>query len=395
MPAAPTIRVFQTTHRRSASFRAVVAWPDGRKTWLRRGSQQAAQAAADALVAAEQSGRATVQAAVDEYCRLRLEHGAWSPETDRAVRIALNELAPAPELPAAALDRSALLAYLERTRHLALGTRKSRWGTVTGFLRFCVAEGWLERNPSELIDRVRKPWVGKRAQRQLGRGKAQLRNTEEVQRYISAALQLDDSEERVASLLPLLCNLRSGEALHLTAGDVDLQVGVLYIRDAEARDDDDDGWAVKSIAGRRTVNISPLLVEDLAALTHNRPPGHLVVGTWRRVRGDHRKRVPHRCHWLAALVERVCAVAEVRVVKPHGLRGTYMTVLSVLGKVAPMDIARLVGHGDAGATARAHYLGAMPAEPALPTAAPNWPTPQTATGFAQLHPAAGATEVSR
>lgn len=370
----PTTRVFRSDNRLAESYRAVVEWPDGKKTWLRRPTQEAAAAAAKALVLAVQSGRRTVELAIEEYIRLRMDHGAWAAQTERRARLDLADLVPEPHITLISeVDRATLLEYLERTKHLSLGSRKSRWGSIVGFLQFCVSELWLERNPTELIDRVRKPWVGKRAKRLLSRGKTQLANSDEVQRYISAALQLVDTEERVAALLPLLCNLRSGEVLHLTAADIDLQLGVLHVRDADARDNDDDGWAVKSVAGRRIVYIPDLLRQDLETLITGQAAGHLLLGNWGRERGDRRRRVPHKCHWLAALVERVCRTAQVREVKPHGLRGTYMTVLSVIGKVAPMDIARLVGHGDAGVTARRHYIGGLAPEPALPDLAPNLP----------------------
>ncbi len=362
-PAA-SFTVHRADHRGAESWRAVVTNPDGSKLWFRRPTQAQAQAAAEAAIAA--GAIITIERAIDEYCRLRYEGGAWSKHTERRARLDLGDLVAADSQPITSMNRQALLEYLQRTQHLALASRRTRWASVVQWLKFCVAEGWLDRNPADLIDRSRKPWLGRRAKRQIGRGKALLRNSEEVQRYITEARKLVALEERVATLLPLLCNMRSGEVLHLTCGDVDLPLGVLHVRDQEAREYDDDGWAVKSTAGRRAVHIPALLQGDLALLVEGHELDRWLFGCWGREKGNRRRRVPHDCEWLARLVEGVCERAQTRIVKPHGLRGTYMTVLAVVGKVAPMDIARLVGHGDAGYTAERHYLGALSPSPAMP-----------------------------
>ncbi len=361
---AASFTLHRADHRGAESWRAVVTLPDGRKLWFRRPTKALAQAAAQAALVAGTT--ITIERAIDEYCVLRFEGGAWSKHTERRARLDLGDLVGQDSQPIASMGRQALLEYLERTKHLALASRRTRWASVVAWLKFCVAEGWLDRNPADLIDRSRKPWLGKRAKRQIGRGKAQLRNSDEVQRYITEALRLVELEERVAVLLPLLCNMRSGEVLHLTCGDVDLPLGVLHVRDQDAREDDDEGWSVKSVAGRRSVYIPQLLAADLALLVQDQPLDRWLFGCWGREKGDRRRRVPHDCEWLARLVEGVCERAQTRIVKPHGLRGTYMTVLAVVGKVAPMDIARLVGHGDAGYTAERHYLGALSPQPAMP-----------------------------
>lgn len=347
------------------SWRATVTWPDGAVYWLRRPTPEEAMEAAREMAAAAKPGVQSVEQAIAEFCALRHGSGAWGDSTLRRAKLDLCELVVEPGLPVTSLDRAALLAYLERTKNLALGSRKTRWATIAAFLRFCVAEGWLQRSPAELIDVSRKPWCGKRAKRLMGRGKAQLRNMEEVQRYIAKALERELLEERVAALLPLLCGMRSGEVLHLTAADVDQVLGVLHVRDQEAREYEDEGWAVKSVAGRRAVYIPALLSGFLARLVSRETADWLLFGHWSRSKGAKRRRVPHSGRWLADLVEDICSQAGVRHVRPHGLRGTYMTVLAVVGKVAPMDIARLVGHADAGETARQHYLGAAAPEPAI------------------------------
>lgn len=347
------------------SWRASVTWPSGAVYWLRRSTEELVMEAAHAMAGKAQPGVHSVEQAIAEFCELRHGSGAWGDSTLRRAWLDLGELVAEPGHPVTGLDRKALLEYLERTKGLALGSRKTRWATIAAFLRFCVAEGWLQRSPAELIDVSRRPWCGKRAKRLMSRGKTQLRNMVEVQLYIAAALKREQLEEQVAALLPLLCGMRSGEVLHLTVGDIDQVLGVLHVRDQEAREYEDDGWAVKSVAGRRAVYIPELLAPALALLAKEPDQDWLLFGHWSRAAGDRRRRVPHLGRWLADLVEEVCNQAGVRHVRPHGLRGTYMTVLAVVGKVAPMDIARLVGHADSGETARQHYLGGAAPESAM------------------------------
>ena len=61
--------------------------------------------------------------------------------------------------------------------------------------------------------------------------------------------------------------------------------------------------------------------------------------------------------WIWKVVRKVCVAAKTRIVCPHGLRDTYSTIIAALSGAAAPDIGRLLGHADAGRTARRHYIG--------------------------------------
>ncbi|MBP7125936.1 hypothetical protein KBD49_06190 [Myxococcota bacterium] len=217
------------------------------------------------------------------------------------------------------------------------------------------------------------PWRTRNGSRELGRGKAQLRNLREVEAYLAVGLALTHpdtapkkfreqigAERRVASALPLLCGLASGEVLHLKGGDIDLAAGIGYVRDQGA--DEVDGWHVKTAARNGEWEIPQVLRADLAWLTADRKPEEFLLRD--------REGRPHTRGWLRDLVVEVCGKSDVvgqpvRKVCPHGLRGTHATLLRVLLGRGIGDIANALRHGDEGRTATRHYVGAPERRPAL------------------------------
>ena len=126
------------------------------------------------------------------------------------------------------------------------------------------------------------------------------------------------------------------------------------MRDDEARASSDD-WHPKTANRTGEFGIPDVLRSDLEFLCRDRAPGDLVFVA--------DKGQPHHRGWLEHLVADVCARANVngqpvRVVCPHGLRGTYATLLRVLASQHVVDIARALRHGDHGQTATRHYIGA-------------------------------------
>jgi integrase len=270
-------------------------------------------------------------------------------------------------------------AFLKATDGRAMATRRSYWKCLMRFMAWLRKRGVLHKDvAAEYLrqrDRIDEPlpWRTRAGARELGRGKGQLRNQAEVEAYLETALGLAlpnnvakadrgrmAAERRVASTLPLLCGLASGEVLHLKLGDIDLAAGIGYVRDAGAAEA--DGWHVKTAARNGEWEIPQVLRADLVWLTEGGAPDAFLL------HDDCNK--PHTRGWLRDPVVNVCGKASVegqpvRKVCPHGLRGTHATLLRVLLGRGIGDIADALRHGDSGRTATRHYVGAPERRAAL------------------------------
>lgn len=296
----------------------------------------------------------TVTDAIEAFEEQKRKAGAWEKTTfSRTGRDLRYFAAKAPKAPIEVVNVLWLRSMLERMREAkyALAYQKSRYFAVAEFLGWCRRRRFIADDPSELIDPDEKPWRGKRAKRLMGRGKPQLRNKAEAIAYLRAAATLDTAHERVAVQLPLLCNVRSGEVLHLQVADVDFDAGRIWVREFEDAADHDDAWNPKTAASRRRVDLPDALRADLTYMCANKTPTALLFESNRNPGR------PWGGEWLNCRVKKVCKLADVRVVCTHGLRGTYTSILADDGVELP-DIARLLGHNDGGQTAARHYVGA-------------------------------------
>ncbi len=321
----------------------------------------------------------TVQAAVEEYVK-HIHRQSGNAETEAFAKCALKPLVKARgDHLAANLSANALAAFLRDIEGRAMATRRSYWKCLMRFMAWLRKRGVLHKDVAADYLRQRDrmdeplPWRTRAGARELGRGKAQLRNQSEVEAYLATALALTHpittpkamreqlaAERRVAATLPLLCGLASGEVLHLKVGDVDLEAGIGYVRDGGAAEA--DGWHVKTAARNGEWEIPQVLRADLTWLTEGRAPDAFLL------HDDCNK--PHTRGWLRDLVVEVCAKASVegqpvRKVCPHGLRGTHATLLRVLLGRGIGDIADALRHGDEGRTATRHYVGAPERRQAL------------------------------
>lgn len=299
----------------------------------------------------------TVSGAASCFIRNRRQIGAWSGATLTRVRQDLAVFCVPPWTSVRSVDAEFCRRFVQRIGLMRFASQRSRWATVAGFLRWCVCRELLDTSPLMRIDRSDKPWLGKRARRMVGRGKPQLRNVAEAQAYLAAAARLPEPARRVAAVLPLLCGLRSGEVRHLRVSDLDFEAGRIWVRSDD--EDEPDGWEVKTAGSRRTVDLPASLRQDLVALCHLQR-SHEFVFRSRRRRGE-----PWETSWLQRLVASVCRKAGTKVICPHGLRGTYTSILAAVTGASAPDIARLLGHVDDGPTARRHYIGLAEHRPAL------------------------------
>lgn len=294
-------------------------------TGARRVESFATEREADAFARAarEQASSRTVSAALDEYLRAAAERGLRPSSLERLeyrlrriLDVARTGGWPIRRIQAhgAALYARAQTGAAVDTHRLDLAAGKA-WGV------WCTARGWLQRDPFAAV-----VGVGRRK-----RGKPQLR-VDEARRLLETCLH-ERSAPALAVATALLLGVRATE---LTARQV--------------RDLDDCGrllWipASKTAAGRRVLEVPPVLRQGLLELAGRRHPLHsLWSGT---------VEVPSR-HWLGYHTERLCRQAGVPRVSPHGLRGTQATIATAAGTTAAVVSAAL-GHASTAITA-AHYV---------------------------------------
>lgn len=217
-------------------------------------------------------------------------------------------------------------------------------------LEVAVEYGHLERNPARGRRRRLKSTMPKRAWIE----------PEQVAPLLDAAgaidaerTRSDDPGGRRAMLATLtLAGLRIGELLALRWRDVDLASGKLRVGEA------------KTDAGRRTVDLSPALRDELAA--HKAGARHAqaeaLVFCTRARKPQNRNNVRRRV--LLAAVERANAALEdageaalPEGLSPHALRHTFASLL-VLSGADPAYVMAQLGHTDPKFTLRvyAHAL---------------------------------------
>lgn len=298
----------------------------------------------------------TVGEALDAYLGTKERAEAWSARTWARTGADLRRFATPRELPLADLDATFVRKYIAGLRKTSLAYQRSSYMAARGFCAWAWRKGILADDPCAPLDQDDLPWLTKRGRRALGAGKVQLAGEAEARRYLDVALALEDQAERVAASLQLLTGLRSGELLHLRVRDVDSSAELLWIRGDVAHE---DGWRPKTAAGVRQVELPGVLGDDLRGLCAGVEVDAYLFRSHRR-RGQ-----AYGEDWLGRLVARVCARAQVTVVCPHGLRGTYATLCRVAARRSTVEIAALLGHADSGATARKAYLGAPERAPAL------------------------------
>lgn len=277
-----------------------------------------------------------VTAYVSHLVELELATPDWS---DHAFARLLARFA---ETPIGLLTAGNLVRVLDDMTSLALATQRSYWHAVRRLCRWFAARGLTARNlaedaADELVREGRTlPWRTVGGARRMGHGKAQLTEGE-IGRYVAAAMRLEHPRDVCASVLPVLTGMDSTELRHLEVRDVDLAGGAIWARQGLKRRD-----------RRRTFPIPESLRGPLSELVCERPAQAVVFGA---PDGSVRTR-----WWLLHLVVSVAEAAGVTRVTPHGLRGTYATVLFERGRRTLGQVAQVLGHADQGQTADRHYV---------------------------------------
>lgn len=190
-------------------------------------------------------------------------------------------------------------------RPVAVDTHRNTLGEARTFGKWAAKMGHLRRNP----------WVGIEATGRRRKGKKQLR-VDEARRFVAKCLELGD-DGAVAALCCLLLGLRASEVIDRVGRDIDDGGRLLWIGRS------------KTDAGVRHLEVPELLRPILAdRSTQGRPDQNLF---------DHSR------YWLRDQVRRICKLAGVPVVCPHGLRGTHASLAMAAGSSSAL-VAASMGH---------------------------------------------------
>lgn len=204
----------------------------------------------------------------------------------------------------------------KRGKRPSVDTLIGELAAAQGWSAWCVEQGWLRVDPFADLT-----VEGARA-----RGKAQLR-IDEARRYLEVALS-EGTPEGLAAAMALLMGMRASEITGRQVRDVDDRGRVLWIERAKTR------------KGDRHLEVPEVLRAPLLALCEGRKSTEPLFGDVDR-------------HWVGYHVRRLCGVAKVPEVCPHGLRGTQASI-SVLAVPAEHVAAALGQTGPA--VTRRHYL---------------------------------------
>jgi len=307
-------------------WRVVVVAADGTRTHARESeggpggfaTRQAAEAYIDAF--RSEADDRTIGIAVDAYLD-HLRSQGRRPGTVTTARYRLHGLFRLAErnrhLPSLT-PRLARELVARRRSEVAVDTQVGELATARTFASWCVGQGWLPSAPFDGLE-----VTGARA-----RGKAQLR-IDEARRFVETALGEGD-ERGLAAAMALLMGLRASEITNRVVRDVDDGARVLWIERAKTR------------AGDRRLEVPEVLRPRLAALIAGRAPDAPLFGDRDR-------------HWVGYHVRRLCRLAKVPVVCPHGLRGTQS---SIAARAVPVEhVAAALGQTGPAVTRR-HYLEA-------------------------------------
>lgn len=211
---------------------------------------------------------------------------------------------------------------VETKRTYSVATQRNTLSVLKRFGGWLVDQGLAKRSP----------WAGVKPVGKAKRGKPQLRVAESRLLVETCIRELAGGD--VMALQPALCillGLRASEVAGLECRDVDDDGRLVWVAEA------------KTEAGKRFVEVPAMLRPTLAALAVDESgaikPGQLIPGANR-----------YSVHWH---VKRLCRLAGVPVVSPHGLRGTHATLATSAGATAELVMAAL-GHTST-EVGRLHY----------------------------------------
>jgi integrase len=227
-----------------------------------------------------------------------------------------------------------------RDEHLMPSSINKTLSTLAAILELAVEYELIHRNPAQgRRRRLRTPPPQR----------SWLDRADHIAALLDGARDLDESArvqrgQRRALLATLtFAGLRLGEALALRWRDVDLERGTIVVR------------AAKTDAGMRSINVLPVLFNELADLRARRESsvGSLLFGTTNgRPLGPSnvRRRILAKAIERANVeLDRAMAEPLPKHLTPHSLRRTFASLLFALGEAPPYVMAQM-GHTSANLT---------------------------------------------
>jgi integrase len=323
-------RKFHGPYRRGSKWRVVAVREDGARGVRSFDDEDAAKKwiANNARAYAKLAEVRTIAAAVEAYLAAqehRMSEGELRESTVTREGYHLRttlKLVEHGQLDLRKLDAQ-LAAQLYDGRRGAVDTHRNGLSVAKAFGAWCVTRGWLRTNP----------FAGVKGKGRRKRGKPQLR-IEEARSFMSTCLELAPRDDgAVLALAYLLLGARAGEIVLRQVRDVDDGGRLLWIPDS------------KTQAGRRQLEVPEVLVRQLVRLTDRRPadaPLFRHAATRRRAQD-----------WAREQVTRICKLAEVPRVTPHGLRGTAATLAAEAGATSQL-VAATLGHASPAITEAAY-----------------------------------------
>lgn len=228
-----------------------------------------------------------------------------------------------------------LIANVDR----AASTKRSLYAALKDVFACAVTDGLLASNP---MQQVKRPSNAYRESREL--------SSEQVTAVLT---ETEGHTWRPVALVLATTGLRRGEALGITWDDVDLEAGLLHIRQQVTRTS--KGLTVsppKSRSGIRTVPISAPVIQELRAHKRGQAEARLRVGEmWQDLNlvttTDLGGMVEPRnfARWYA----RCATKAGLPDTGFHALRHYFATV-AFHDNTSPLDVAKLMGHSSPSVT---------------------------------------------
>ncbi len=259
---------------------------------------------------------------VDEYKARRAagEIADWKSASDAARDQALHLEAARPRPKEGPAERGRFGWLGRHGIHARVSQRTINYELValTTFFRWAIKKNYAFMNPVSNVEKFRIP------KRSIPR----FLTADELKQLFSAC---DDRDRRLFMTI-LLSGMRKGEAEHLTWADVNLALGVIFIREQQAL-----GWQPKT--EERIIPVSPVLQEVLLEQWDQRASDTLVFPN----------SAGHVDTDILERLKRVCRKAGIRLATVHALRHSFGAHLRMAG-VSLADIADLMGHRDLSTT---------------------------------------------
>ncbi len=322
--------------------------PDGTRKSCRFKTELEAREYVDEFNKALDSTEHSTTSALEEYANHLTAEGN-AAESIYCTKVAICSFFPQP-IPLHLLSEKRVKKLYEdlRTRPsertgapLAADTHRNRLAETKTFLRWCVAQGYLPRDPSEKV-----AGTGKRRPRGKSLGKSgQELHTREARRFFQTALALgaQGDERAIGALVALLLGMRAKEIVNRKVRDLDedeLPGDLLWIP------------CSKTPAGRRTLEVPEELRVLLVPLTEGKSGDRWLFESKPKKKGAPPQR--HWRDWVRKSVWYVCDAARVPRVTAHAMRGLLASLTNERGELGHA-IAAMLGHADDGETAQHSY----------------------------------------